>query len=233
MTWFRKHLTFANVISMMALFIALGGGAYAATLAKNSVGSKQLKKNAVTSSKIRKNAVTSSKVKNGSLKAGDFAAGQLPAGARGPAGANGTNGATGAEGPQGVPGEAVAYARVDPNGTLIGGAAQNKGITQSMIQHTAGASAAEVAGTGVYCFGGLGFTPTSAVVSTDNTDAMPAAPTTTGGSLNSIPSVAVFKGEDLGYCDNAHGQTRVAMEQVNDTAAPTLANHGFFIWFEK
>jgi len=33
---------------------------------------------------LRKNAVTGAKVKDGSLSAGDFKAGQLPAGERGP-----------------------------------------------------------------------------------------------------------------------------------------------------
>jgi hypothetical protein len=221
MSWFRKHMTFANVISMVALFVALGGVSYAAIkLPKNSVGSKQ----------IKKNSVTSTKVKNGSLKKGDFAAGQLPVGA---AGRNGTNGTNGTNGAPGAPGEAAAFARIDSAGTLIGGPDQAKGITQTMIQHAAGASAAEVAGTGVYCIGGLDFTPTSAVVTTDNTDAMPGAPTTTGGSLNFISTAAVFKNEDLGYCDPTHGQVRVAIEQVNDAAAPTLANHGFFLWLEK
>jgi hypothetical protein len=126
----------------------------------------------------------------------------------------------------------VAFARVDPTGTLIGGADQSKVVVQDNIQHNPGASAAEVTGDGIYCFGGLGFTPKSAVVALDNTDALPAAGTLTGGSLNFIPTVAVFKGEDLGRCDAAHGQARVAIEQVNDTAAPTLANHGFIIWFE-
>src|SRR3954454_14689211 len=183
----REHITSAHLIAMLALFVAMGGTGYAALkLPKNSVGSKQ----------IKKNAVTSTKVKNGSLKKGDFAAGQVPVGPAGPAGRNGTNGANGAAG---APGEAAAYARIDAVGNLIGGPGQSKGITQAMIQHTPGASAAEVAGTGVYCIGGLGFDPTNAVVATDNTDAMPAAPTTTGGALNFISTVAVFKGEDLGY----------------------------------
>src|ERR1041384_6137149 len=43
----------AFVISVTALFVALGGTTYAATsLPANSVGAKQLKKNAVTSAKI-------------------------------------------------------------------------------------------------------------------------------------------------------------------------------------
>jgi hypothetical protein len=76
-------LTYANVIATLALFLALGGGAYAAfKLPKNSVGSKQ----------IKANAVNSSKVKDGSLLAGDFKAGQLPAGAQGVRGPKGDKG---------------------------------------------------------------------------------------------------------------------------------------------
>jgi hypothetical protein len=44
----RKGLTFANVISMIALFVALGGGAYAAVKLKaNQVKSKNIAPNAV------------------------------------------------------------------------------------------------------------------------------------------------------------------------------------------
>jgi hypothetical protein len=76
----RSKLTFANVVSLLALFVALGGTSYAvAKLPKNSVGSKQL----------RKSSVTSSKVKDRSLLATDFKAGQLPAGVQGPQGARG------------------------------------------------------------------------------------------------------------------------------------------------
>ena len=68
----RRHLTFANIVSMLALFIALGGISWAAaTLPKNSVGSKQLKKNAVINSKIKKNAVTGAKVKANTLTGSD------------------------------------------------------------------------------------------------------------------------------------------------------------------
>lgn len=65
----QAHLTYANVISTLCLFLILGSGAaFAATqLAKNSVGSKQLKKNAVTTAKIKNGAVTGAKIKLGSL----------------------------------------------------------------------------------------------------------------------------------------------------------------------
>jgi hypothetical protein len=74
----RPRLTFANVVSVIALFIALGGASYAAfKLPKNSVGRKQLKKNAVTTAKIKNSAVTGTKVKNGSLTGANVADGSL------------------------------------------------------------------------------------------------------------------------------------------------------------
>jgi hypothetical protein len=83
------------MISVIALFVALGGTGYAASkLARNSVGSAQ----------IRTGAVGTSEVKDHSLRLKDFRSGQIPAGARGavgPAGANGTNGHDGAPGGRG------------------------------------------------------------------------------------------------------------------------------------
>jgi hypothetical protein len=92
----RSSLSYANVIATIALFLALGGGAYAAiTLPKNSVGAKQLKKN----------AVVSKKVKNHSLLKKDFKAGQLPPGPRGLQGLQGLQGPKGDQGAAGtVPG---------------------------------------------------------------------------------------------------------------------------------
>ena len=53
----------ALVISLIALFVALGGTSYAAiSLPRNSVGTTQLKKNAVTTKKIAAGAVTASKI---------------------------------------------------------------------------------------------------------------------------------------------------------------------------
>ena len=94
----RSRLTFANVVSLTALFVALSGGAYALTIPKNSVGARQLKKGAVTGSKIRSQAVTSSKVKDRSLLTKDFAAGQIPVGPRGLQGPPGERGFPGAAG---------------------------------------------------------------------------------------------------------------------------------------
>jgi hypothetical protein len=82
-------------MATIAVFLALGGGAYAALkLPKNSVGRKQLKRN----------SVNSAKVKDGSLKILDFAAGQLPAGQRGPTGETGQMGLRGLQGERGETG---------------------------------------------------------------------------------------------------------------------------------
>lgn len=114
----RDRISYANVVSTLALFLVVAGGsAFAANqLAKNSVGAKQLKKNAVTAAKIKKNAVTTAKVKNGSLRAIDFAPGQLPAGAphatgpRGPQGQSGDRGEAGKQGAKGDTGPAGSVA---------------------------------------------------------------------------------------------------------------------------
>jgi hypothetical protein len=85
----RTHLTYANVMASVALFVALGGGAYALSVPRNSVGPSQLKRNAVTSAKlrrssvsgakIRRGAVTGAKVRDRSIEANDIARGVIPA----------------------------------------------------------------------------------------------------------------------------------------------------------
>lgn len=66
---FRKYLSYANVVSSLALVIALSGASYAAVvLPRNSVDTPQLKNG----------AVTSAKVKDGSLRAKDLKAGEIP-----------------------------------------------------------------------------------------------------------------------------------------------------------
>ncbi len=82
----RKRLTYANVMSSIAVFLVLAGGtAFAASqLGKESVGTKQLKKEAVSLAKIN-------------------AAGEkIAEGRHRRRGAEGPKGATGAQGPKGA-----------------------------------------------------------------------------------------------------------------------------------
>lgn len=86
----RERLTYANVMSTIAVFLVLGGASAfaAAQLGKNSVGPKQLKRGAVTAKKLkrgavtarklRRGAVTGAKVRDGSLSAADLDVNTLP-----------------------------------------------------------------------------------------------------------------------------------------------------------
>lgn len=64
------------VVALVALFVALGGGAVAVTsskklkVPKNSVGSKQIKNGAVGKSELAKNAVVESKIANNAVSGG-------------------------------------------------------------------------------------------------------------------------------------------------------------------
>jgi hypothetical protein len=77
----KPRLSYANVVSTLALFIALtGASAYAAgQLANKSVGEPQLRPGAVTADKIRKNAVTAPKIKEAAIKQGKLADGSITA----------------------------------------------------------------------------------------------------------------------------------------------------------
>jgi hypothetical protein len=75
----RARITYANVVSTLALVVALGlGSAYAASqLAPKSVGAKQLRPGAVTADKIRKHAVTAPKIESLAVKQGKLAGGAV------------------------------------------------------------------------------------------------------------------------------------------------------------
>ena len=83
----RSCLSYANVMATIAVFVALGGGAYAAfKLPANSVGSRQLKNSAVTPKKVAPATI------------------KLFKGQKGAPGPKGDQGAQGAQGPQGAQG---------------------------------------------------------------------------------------------------------------------------------
>ena len=84
----RMRLTYANVMSSLAVFLVLGGAtAFAASkiganqLKANSVKTGKIVKEAVTSGKIKNNAVTTSKIADGAVtgaKADEASFGQVP-----------------------------------------------------------------------------------------------------------------------------------------------------------
>jgi hypothetical protein len=79
MRTFRKHLTYANVMTTIGVFLLLAGGTAIAAkqLGKKTVGAKQLKPNAVTTAKIKKAAVTKAKIKDGAIDSTKLADGSV------------------------------------------------------------------------------------------------------------------------------------------------------------
>ena len=103
----------ALVISLLALFVALGGTSYAATsLPANSVGTKQLKSGAVTRSKISSGTLASLKGKRGPQGL------QGIQGIQGVQGVKGDKGVKGDTGAPGLNGTARAWAVVDNAGNI-------------------------------------------------------------------------------------------------------------------
>jgi hypothetical protein len=144
----RRRLTYANVISTLALVLVVGGGSAVAAshFGKESIGTRALKKEAVTPAKLSaasKAALTGPAGAKGATGA---------TGATGPAGPAGTPGTPGAPGAPGAPGTARAYGETANNdGDLIDARSKN-----ATVRHP---------GTGVYCVvPGAGIDPATATL---------------------------------------------------------------------
>jgi hypothetical protein len=78
LTRMRRGLTYANVMSTLAVFAVLGGGAWAAAtigpneIEKNAVRTRHIRSEAVQASKIAAGAVNSAKVADASLTGADI-----------------------------------------------------------------------------------------------------------------------------------------------------------------
>jgi hypothetical protein len=95
MSRIRSHVSYANVMATVAVFIALGGTSYAVSqLPRNSVGAKQIRTGAVGKSELGRSAVRSKHIKNRSIAVHDIspAARSSLRGKQGPAGPAGPKG---------------------------------------------------------------------------------------------------------------------------------------------
>ncbi|HEX2160960.1 MAG TPA: hypothetical protein VHF88_03975 [Thermoleophilaceae bacterium] len=80
----RRSLSYANVMSTIAVFTVLGGGAYAAVekigakdIKRNAVRAKHIKKSQVAPRHLKRNAVTAAKVASGAVTSPKLASGAV------------------------------------------------------------------------------------------------------------------------------------------------------------
>ena len=131
----QRHLTYANVMATMAVFIALGGSAIAARYVITR--SSQIKNGAVTGADVKDSSLAGADIKNKSLTASDFKGSiQGKQGVQGPPGVQGLKGDPGLAGPAGT---ARAYGYVKSDGTIL--SSKSKNLTASKV----------TAGLGTYC----------------------------------------------------------------------------------
>jgi hypothetical protein len=80
-----RHLSFSNVIALLALFIALGGAAYAGTkingssIKNGSVGGGKLKNETITAGKLKKGTITAAQIRNETLTGAQIEVGSIDA----------------------------------------------------------------------------------------------------------------------------------------------------------
>jgi hypothetical protein len=158
----KSHLSYANVMSSIAVFLLLGGAtALAAKKNTQKVGTTQLKASAVTTNKIKNGAVANSKLAAGAVSTDKLADGSVvnskiadgsvtnsKLGADSVTGDK-VNEATLGEVPAANSGNPYAFAKVNSNGVVD--AANAKGITSPNVSHTPAS--------GVYCISVPAFTP--------------------------------------------------------------------------
>jgi hypothetical protein len=98
----RRHLTYANVISSLCLFIVLGGSAVAAVT--------------ITGRQVKNGSLTSADIRNGTLRGVDLQPGLLSPGGQSGSGAPGAQGPAGQQGPAGPQGAAGSDGQPGPQG---------------------------------------------------------------------------------------------------------------------
>jgi hypothetical protein len=161
MSKLRVHLTYANVMSSLAVFLVLGaGGALAAKKATQKIGTTQIKASAITTAKIKNGAVDSKKLRTGAVSTekiidGAVASAKLGDGsvtnsklASGAVTGDKVNASTLGEVPSANSANPGVFAHVTSGGVVD--AANSKGLTSLNVSHS---------GTGVYCISSPSFTP--------------------------------------------------------------------------
>jgi hypothetical protein len=132
----------AMIVALLALCVALGGSAYAAS----KINGNNIRNGTISGKKLKNRTITSSKISRTTIKA-----------LKNRRGLRGPRGFRGAKGDKGTDGTALAYARVGADGTID--TARVKGIAQANMSHTTA---------GIYCLS-LSFTPKNVLATLEPT----------------------------------------------------------------
>lgn len=186
----RRHLTYANVMSSLAVFLLLGGaGAYAAS---KKIGSNQIKSSAVTRAKIKNGAVSAEKLKNGAVTAERLADGavgnaKLADGSVGNSklAAESVTGdkvveSTLTEVPLANSANPLVFGRVNANGTVD--PANSKALTGPNVTHPS---------KGTYCIAVPSFAPRGGYVTTEASSSQTTAQIAVGGGGKCSPGAVL------------------------------------------
>lgn len=191
----RARLTYANLMSTLAVFLVLGGGAAVAAKQQQKIkriGTNQVKAGAITTGKLRNKAVSAVKLRDGAVGAAKLADGSVSTAKIVPGAIAGDRIAPGAvtgdkvvastlaEVPAAASAQPAAFARVNANGVVD--AANSKAITSLNVTHPA---------TGVYCAGVPSFVPRGAQATTQLDGAGPTTAQVAVGGTPSCPFPAV------------------------------------------
>lgn len=149
-----KRLTYANVMSSLAVFLVLGGGA---AYAAKKIGSHQIKGNSITAKKIRKNAVTAGKIKAHAVTTKKIAKGAVTNGKIAAGAVDATKLAVGFVAPAAE--KLTHFANISFQGVVLPG---SSGVAQANVTHLL---------TGFYCFSGLSPAPVGGVATVDYSEA--------------------------------------------------------------
>lgn len=190
----RQRLSYANVMSSLAVFLVLGGGA---AYAAKKIGSNELKGGAVTAAKIKRSAVTESKIKANAVTTAKIAKGAVTYGRLADGAVSLEKLAPGFIAPAA---ERLSHAaNVSVAGVVLAGSV---GISQANVTHPSA---------GFYCFSGIAPAPVGGVATVDYSEAGknvalqfdtgqgPVCPTGTQAFVNPRESSGKLEAIDAGF----------------------------------
>ena len=137
----RRHLSYANVMATVAVFVALGGGAFA--LSKNSVGNREIENGSVRSQELKDDDVRAQDIEEGAVGAGEVADGSVGGLEIASGAVDSTQIADGAVGAGKIAAGAVGVAEIAPG--AVGSGAIADGSVASVDVADGGIGASDVA----------------------------------------------------------------------------------------